>query len=435
MRSERGERPRAAPLRGVHEVVAGTSLEDRARLTSLQTMSSKAWLMNMALAAAAFGCGDQAVQGETMDAGVGACLRELDVLLVIDDSVSKTVIHDRLSVALPRFLQGLASGDYDHDGAPDLQAFSDVHVAVTTSNMGAYAEGVPQCSVARNDGLLLSTSLSGECKGGVYPYQIYVPNDESKPDELIQHVQCLASVGVQRCPYEQPLEAMYKALAPSRVTSFHGGSAGHGDRESKGFLRENAVLAVIHVSDDDDCSVTDSGAELFTTDPSDARLKSPASERPYGVNLRCALLADDPQMLHPVARFVDGLTALKPGHPERIVFGVLAGLPAAVDGQSARQVLALPEMTPTPDVSAAAAAGAPDALAEDQTTLKSACADARGEVTAAPAPRLVGTAAEFGENGVVRSVCADDFAPALEAIARRVGAALVTCQPALDAGA
>ncbi|MFT3922963.1 MAG: hypothetical protein QM778_10545 [Myxococcales bacterium] len=397
-------------------------------------MSSKTLAIGLAIAAAAAsGCGDQADHGALRDAGEEICLHELDLLFVIDNSVSKTLVHDRLSAAIPRFLEGLGNGDYDHDGTVESQAFSDIHVAVTTSDMGAYADGVPQCSAQGNDGLMLTKSLSGECKGNAYPYQIYVPNDESKPDELIEHVQCLASVGLQRCPYEQPLAAMYKALAPSSVTAFHGGSGGHGDRENAGFLRETAVLAVVHVTDEDDCSVAQDGAVLYSVDPTDPRLKSPDSEHAVGVNLRCALLAKDATLLEPVDHFVAGLKALKPGHPEHIVFGVLSGVPLSADGDTPSQLLALPESIPVADASNQGE-GAGDPLAEDQTTLKTVCSDSQGEVKGMPAPRLIAAAQGFGDNGVARSVCADNFDPALAAVASRISASLQACQVPPDAG-
>jgi hypothetical protein len=400
----------------------------RQALDSFRRMR-KAYAAWPLIAASMLACGDDSSpHGKPLDdAGEPLCWRQLDVLFVIDRSVAKTLVHDRLSVALPAFLSGLGSGDFDRDGKAELIPFTDIHVGVVTSDLGGFVEGDKHCSATGQDGLLLDKSLSGECLGEAYPYQIYVPSDESKPDALIQRTQCLASVGLERCAYQQPLEAMYKALAPTSV-GFHGGSTGHGDAENQGFLRPEAVLAVVHLSDGDDCSVTDEGALLYAEDPTDPRVLSPDSGKPLGSGLRCALAASQPGLLHPVSRFVEGLKALKPEHPERIVFAVIAGIPVSAEGQPAESLLARPELSPTPKLPEAADGVDSDPLAFDQTQLVPACEDPVGMVTGAPAPRLVQAAGGFGDNGVVRSVCADGYEAALAAVAGRISVGLEDCQ-------
>jgi hypothetical protein len=57
--------------------------------------------------------------------------------------------------------------------------------------------------------------------------------------DLIGAVACLADVGTDGCGFEMPLEAMHEALMPGR---------------NPGFRRPGADLAVVFVTDEDDCS-------------------------------------------------------------------------------------------------------------------------------------------------------------------------------------
>src|SRR5262249_17054929 len=76
---------------------------------------------------------------------------------------------------------------------------------------------------------------------------------------------CMASVGDKGCGFEQPLEAAYRALHDPPP-------------ENAGFLRSEAILAVIYVTDEDDCSA-----------PPDSTLFDPARVDTYGALLsyRC----------------------------------------------------------------------------------------------------------------------------------------------------
>jgi hypothetical protein len=99
------------------------------------------------------------------------------------------------------------------------------------------------------------------------------------------------------CALSQPLESLFRALD---------------GRTNPGFLREGSVLAVLHVSRRDDCSVADPAAVApFSAD------------RPGGFVSRCSWRSD---LLHPVERYADRLLAIRPA--ERLVVGVFAGIDA-----------------------------------------------------------------------------------------------------------
>jgi len=123
------------------------------------------------------------------------------------------------------------------------------------------------------------------------------------------------------CAVQQPLEAVLKALTPATCEdepgcTFVGGKGGHGGPTGPhaGFLRDDALLAIVFITDGDDGSAA--GPELFRELGQDEG-RDPAAA--------CAFAS--PGALHPVERFVEGLDRLK-RYPEEVFIGVIGGLPA-----------------------------------------------------------------------------------------------------------
>jgi len=124
---------------------------------------------------------------------------------------------------------------------------------------------------------------------------------------------CLTSLGTGGCGFEQPLDAVLKALTPAgEATTFTMGTRGHGDVENAGLVRRDSVLAIVLLTDEDDCSAADpdlfnQGSAHFTGD----------------LNLRCFQY---PEALYPADRYVGGLISLRPD-PSRLVFTAIANMP------------------------------------------------------------------------------------------------------------
>ena len=93
-------------------------------------------------------------------------------------------------------------------------------------------------------------------------------------DEFVHHVECVGRAGIFGCGFEQQLEAAYTALTTQ---------SGPG-MPNEGFLREDSLLAIILVTDEDDCSTND--VEMF----------NPSRDDLGPLNVRCAL---NPERLHP----------------------------------------------------------------------------------------------------------------------------------------
>jgi hypothetical protein len=374
------------------------------------------------------------------DAGVCISREKLDVLFVVDNSVSMTEEQATLVASLTKLVQQLTTGDLDGDGQSDMEPVTDLHLGVVSTDMGADGTpGVPSCgnnAAWGDDGRLISASRDPSCNGFALSgasYQAYVPGGTQTPDQLASDFGCLVSLGKDGCGFEQPLEAMYKALAPQAV-KFAKGTKGHGDLENSGFLREDAKLVVIIVSDEDDCSITEQGIDLFIPSSTAPQVLL-ANGKPIGLNMRCVYRegagdvswAEERGLLQPVSRYIDGLKALKPGRPDAIVFGAIVGIPLAVDGDPLDEVLRYAGMQVTPDPSSSGL-GDP---ASNLTTPIPACRrldDSDTVVTsAAPGRRFVRTAQGF-DNAIVRSICEVGFQPALNEIVRRVGTVAGGCR-------
>jgi hypothetical protein len=377
----------------------------------------------------------------------------LDILFVVDNSGSMASEQEKLARELTRIVHVLSSGDrYAQredqvppglsDKARRFTPVSSLHIGVVSTNVGGIDQppgsqpSILSCAGLGDDGKLQhSTEVavngvvagnkefegylngetviapSAECQLPAQPsYQSYLTSDD--PAAVGLAFRCVARLGVRGCSFEQPLESMWKALAPStapkgapkELFTFRAGSAGQGDRENQGFLRENAVLAIVHLTDEEDCSITDAGEALFSL--------SRAVGDQYGpINLRCGLEADNKKLVQDPQRYVSALRSLKPGHPERVVFAAVVGVPPAAiqAGVSFDELLALPEMQfkehpqklgfPTPSCSV--------------------LSDGRNN-EAYPGRRFVQVAKALGAQSVVESICAETYGPVLDRVIDKI---------------
>jgi hypothetical protein len=161
-----------------------------------------------------------------------------------------------------------------------------------------------------------------------------------------------------------------------------------------------------------------------TTDPSDPVTSQNVLVRPL---LNTA-------NLYPIDRYVNGFKMLRPGNENLVVFAALAGVPTDLVDAPARMSVDFTDM--------AQRNAYYDRVARDrrmQPTLAGfgalafsfapACSrtNAMGQAeTAAPASRILEAVRGFGENGMLQSICANDYGPAMDAIieiiARQLGA-------------
>lgn len=293
------------------------------------------------------------------------CATELDVLLVVDDSPDGAVLQQRLNDALPDFLAAL-------EGA---EAFDSIHVGAVSTDLGAGGLGVDGCTSP--DDAILGAGRSAECT--------LAPPFVTLPDA--RDAACLLAFGSRGCGFEQPLEAALRATTPSDSRfRFLDGSGGHADGANAGFLRPGAKLAVVVVTNEDDCSVRD--PEVF-----DAF----STRYPESLPTRCWQRADD--ALHATRRYLDGLLAGR--DPRDVALLALAGVPLA----PTEGLLDHPDMQLRDNP-----------FAPDRPT--PVCGD--DELEAAPARRLVSVVDGLSRRGALArasSICHASYVPALSAFA------------------
>ena len=242
--------------------------------------------------------------------------RKLDLLFVIDQSLSMQNEQDALAANFQLLMDQLVSAEY---GMPNL------HIGVISTNLGvgAYSGlgGLGGCG-AEGDGAILQSTPRPEageteatCTG---PSDRYIideaeedgtrhTNYDQKNQSLAQTFSCIARLGTQGCGFEQQLEAMRRALDGSVP-------------ENDGFLREDARLAIVFVSDEDDCSVRD--YEMFNLNK--ATIGQPTDFRCQQHGLTCengaptdrgeysgCVPAEGSQYMYDVSEYVTFLRGLK----------------------------------------------------------------------------------------------------------------------------
>ena len=251
---------------------------------------------------------------------------------------------------------------------------------------------------------------------------------------------CIASLGTDGCGFEQQLETTLKAVWPAddnRVTFLPDpqgfGATGQGDNGgmNAGFLRNNAVeglslVAIVVVTDEEDCSSKDTRhfrppQYLDPNDPGDQQLMM------QGLNVRCNF---NPQNLYTKERYINGFMAMRPGNEQLVIFAAIVGVPVDTvanipedfaDNEGSRAQFYQGIRTDQRMVPMVDTLGTPS---PDDDTMKPSCDTATGR--AYPPNRIVDVAEGFGANGIVQSICQEDFGPAVDAIiaiiARQLGA-------------
>jgi len=321
----------------------------------------------------------------------------VDLLFVVDNSGSmaeeQALLADEMHAVLQEMVDPTPSPDGEIPPAVD-----DLHVGVVSTDMGTGGHLIMTCenSDIGDDGALQadgrfegceSSYSAPSCRRDECPWLEHSaehPNDgstSSNPPIWLDFA-CIARLGIDRCGFEQPLEASLAAL--TRQT-------GPG-RPNSGFLRDDSVLAVIYLTDEDDCSA--SSPDMF----------DPARDDLDPLNVRCAT---EPDLLHPVSRYVDGLLGLRAGREDLLAVSIVVGVP--VDGswsigEPLERLRELQRVNPS-----------------NPNELLPSCETAMGY--AFPPVRMVELAYALGPAGSIGSICRSDwtgvFGPILRATRRR----------------
>jgi hypothetical protein len=184
---------------------------------------------------------------------------KVDVLFMVDNSSSMEPMQAQLRARFPQFLQL-----FDDLAAQGFK--TDLHIGVVTSDYGAGSSDGPrspnQPFCGRSPGgdlarLQRKGRAAVDCQGlpdDGPPYIAYAyggGNNLPPGQSLADTFTCMASVGALGCGFEHPLESVYQALQ-------------HPENDG-GFLRDDALLAVVFVTNEDDGSAPPD-TQIYSTD-------------------------------------------------------------------------------------------------------------------------------------------------------------------------
>jgi hypothetical protein len=200
---------------------------------------------------------------------------QIDVLFLIDNSSSMDPMQLELRQRFGDFFQVF-------EDLASAGTYADLHIGVVTSDYGAGDVTAPgatatfgcQASPGGQRGILQTlpsvnaTHPPANCAPPMgAPYIAYAFRPSGTPvtnlpggsdaAALVQQFTCMASVGARGCGFEHQLESVYAAL--------------RNQSENRGFLRDDAFLAVVFVTNEDDGSA-----------PPTAKFYEPGGEATFG---------------------------------------------------------------------------------------------------------------------------------------------------------
>lgn len=353
----------------------------------------------------------------------------VDVLLVVDNSRNLDVAHRALAETVPYLIDRLvnpacvnglgnvlgqpsAPGAECEVGVRDFAPVTDLHLGMITTSLGGH--GADTCSAAspsfqpsQNDAAHLITRVAGGA-GDVPTYQgqgflawdpgaLSQPPGEGNAQALTaSFVEMVKGAGEQGCGFESQLESVYRFLVDpnpyAEITALNDQSVASGTdtallQQRRDFLRPDSALVILLLTDENDCSIRDSGFGFLAgqsldpngggplvlprgrvecaSNPNDpccasCGLPAPAGCSPTEADPICQLPLsghDDPinlrcfdqkrrfgvDLLYPIDRYVDGLSKLKVADrdgtildnplfagnrsPKLVFFGATVGVP------------------------------------------------------------------------------------------------------------
>jgi hypothetical protein len=360
--------------------------------------------------------------------------RNVDLLFLIDDSSSMRLSQDNLLRNFPVLMNAIENLP---GGLPNI------HIGVISSDMGAGDGSIAGCHATDGSGGPGGSGMGGagggfgasnlfELKNGVFQYAArgtctvtglapgatFISNIGGVANytgNLADVFTCIAALGESGCGFERPFAAITRAL---------GVDGRPAPLENQGFLRPDAYLAIVLITNEDDCSahpgvalydvVNNSNLASPLGPPSNFRCNefghlcggarpnrhAPNNSTADTVSYADCTSNDADEFLLSVRETADRLKALKADDGQVMV--------AAIAGPSSPYTVTWREPS-FPDTSCGAASC-------PWPVIGHACTGADGNF-ADPAIRINELVGAFGANGLSLSICAGDYSPALASIA------------------
>jgi hypothetical protein len=187
---------------------------------------------------------------------------QLDVLFVIDNSSGMGATQQGLVSQIGPFIDRLQAAKVDW------------RIGVVSTDLGIAPYHGPGCERPGGDNAeLLNAPQQPGCKA---PSDRFIsPTNVADPKAAFA---CIASLGESGCGFERPFDAALRALDPKLAPA-----------ANKSFGRETALLLVVWLSNEDDCSAVD--PSIYN--PDDLSLGPWASGRCFAQDITCTGQAPD----------------------------------------------------------------------------------------------------------------------------------------------
>lgn len=378
--------------------------------------------------------------------------RKVDILIVLDNSSSMADEQAVLANNLGPLIEVLESEGIDADYRIAITTTDAGHPACpsSTPERGAFlltpctsrldefvadGEGGPSdvrapacndiCGLGAADLAISATTTDEDPTPRPRPWLERNNGHSNLPDgvDMIDALPCFAPQGVAGCDFEMPLESMHQALLRAKDPT----------DPAYGFLRKDAALFVLIITDEDDCSPAPDAEEIFSADGdklfwSDPDAASPTSAVCWNAGVACVGdpsdydsceatnkdlagnggVPDQDAVMQPIHRYVElfdtimaDKRALDP--TQKPLIAVLGGVDTQGHLFFADVGDSDPEFQQTYGIGPGCEASSPNL---DQP------------IRATPPVRLQAMQAAIGPPGHMFSTCEDDWTPALEPVAR-----------------
>ena len=413
-------------------------------MTRLVARLSSVLLLSLVVALAG-GCAPDSVQqveSRTRAVGLGADPGNLDILFMIDNSSSMTTTQMKLLTQDPSFMTVLENLP---NGLPNI------HVAVVSSDMGAPGDSTASiaCTTTGDNGLFQSKPRGTCTNSTLASGATFISNVDGVANytgNLTDVFGCIAQLGQSGCGFEHQLASVARAL---------GADGSPPPSANAGFLRDDAELAIVMLTNEDDCSAP-ANTTLFSLNGAQQNIANPLGPI---ANYRCnqfghlcmdpasatptALVAPplkppaDAQgtataptlnmtscesndtgsgMLTSVASLVAGIKALKADPDNQIVVGAIAppvtpytvAWVPEIGGQNPQPGELWPQIEHS--------CGAPGGDDVNPLATQLISDGSFGD----PGVRIAQWVHAFGSNGVVASICDADYSISFQAIADKI---------------
>jgi hypothetical protein len=227
---------------------------------------------------------------------------------------------------------------------------------------------------------------------------------------------CFGPQGIRGCGFESPLESMYLALSRAKAK----------DEAEYGFLRPDALLAIVIVTDEVDCSFDKDWADIFSQTGTKQFWSDPSAEYPtsalcWNAGVECVGDPSQYESCEPVDRDIEGLPAgldeavLHPISRYRDRLRALEDEKRQLDPEAEIIVALIGGVMPDGSL---VYADATEPEFQDQYGIGPGCVGPLGEA-ALPPVRIRALVDEFTP-GNLHSICASDYTGALESIAEHI---------------